>query len=447
MGLAGQVSGPGGPSQVGTQSFLQPGAASSYMNPYMQNVVDVQQREAVRADDVARGSRNAQAVGAGAFGGSRQAIQEAEANRNLQTHLGDIQATGSNAAYQQAQQQFNTEQGQSLAAQQANQQAGLTTAGMGQQAKLANQQTGLAGLQMGQQAQQANQQAGLTTAQMGQQAALANQQTAYGLAGLNQQGQIANQTAGLNYGNQSLQAQQANQQAGLSYGNQYLQAQQQAEQSRQFGANYGLQGLQTGLQGATALSGMGSDIYKQQQNAAASQITGGTQQQQTAQSILDQQYNDYLRQQNTPYQQLGFMSDILHGTQGTSSTAYGQSSTQTPNPSTLQTLAGLGTTAYGLSKMAGGGAIDGGLASIAPDSVGDFADGGIVGFADGGMPSWEEFESPPGSRDAGPQRPRGMPSAGAGMAQAEAAAEQAAMREAAAAGKSIPYKAGQLASK
>ena len=84
--------------------------AGQYMNPYMQNVVDVQQREAQRTADIAGTGRNAQAVKSGAFGGSRQAIMDAEANRNLATQMGSIQAQGLNQAYNQGQQQFNTEQ-------------------------------------------------------------------------------------------------------------------------------------------------------------------------------------------------------------------------------------------------------------------------------------------------------------------------------------------------
>jgi hypothetical protein len=68
------------------------------MNPYMQNVVDIQQREAQRTADIAGTGRNAQAVKSGAFGGSRQAIMDAEANRNLATQMGDIQAQGLNAS-------------------------------------------------------------------------------------------------------------------------------------------------------------------------------------------------------------------------------------------------------------------------------------------------------------------------------------------------------------
>ncbi len=332
-----QVSAGPGPQQVGTygqapmmtntQSFTQPGTAGQYMNPYMQSVVDVQQRNAIRADDVARGSRNAQAVGAGAFGGSRQAIQESEAAKNLATQLGDIQATGSNAAFQQAQQQFNAEQNARLQSQTANQQAGLNFGNQYLQAGLANQQ------------------------------------------------------AGLSYGAQNLTAQQANQQAGLNFGSQYLDAQKLAEASRQFGASYGLQGLQTGLQGAGTLGTLGNNQFQQQYSAAQAQGAAGLQQQQQVQAMLDAQYNQYQQQQQYPYQQLGFMSDILRGTQGTSK--YSTSTDTAAQPSNMQNLIGLGTALYGASKS-GLFAEGGGIASIAPDSVGEFADGGIIGYADGG---------------------------------------------------------------
>ena len=74
-----------------------------FMNPYIQNVVDIQQREARRAGDIERQRLGAQAVGAGSFGGSRQAILEAEQSRNLQQQLGDIQARGLAAAFEDAQ--------------------------------------------------------------------------------------------------------------------------------------------------------------------------------------------------------------------------------------------------------------------------------------------------------------------------------------------------------
>ena len=137
---------------AGFTSFNDPAAtlggqstAASYMSPYMQNVVDIQKREAQTQADIAGTQRGAQAVGAGAFGGSRHAIMDAEAARNLAIQKGDIQAQGSQAAYQQAQAQFNAEQQRKmLGVQQAGSMAGQL-AGLGQQQY--GQQMGLLGAQ------------------------------------------------------------------------------------------------------------------------------------------------------------------------------------------------------------------------------------------------------------------------------------------------------------
>lgn len=120
------------------QSFTNAGTAASYMSPYMQNVVDIQKREAARQSGIQGTQQQAQAVQAGAFGGGRDAIQRAERERNLGTQMNDIQAQGLQAAYQAAQGQYNTEQNKNLAninlmaglggTQQQTEQAGLAAA-------------------------------------------------------------------------------------------------------------------------------------------------------------------------------------------------------------------------------------------------------------------------------------------------------------------------------
>jgi hypothetical protein len=82
--------------------FTNPYETSRYMSPYIQNVVANQQYDAIRQADIASTARGAQAARAGAFGGARQAIENAEANRNLQTQLGSIEATGMQQAYSDA---------------------------------------------------------------------------------------------------------------------------------------------------------------------------------------------------------------------------------------------------------------------------------------------------------------------------------------------------------
>ena len=112
-----------------------------YMSPYMQNVVDIQQREAQRQADIAGTTQQANATKAGAFGGSRDAIMRSEAARNLALQKGDIQAKGLQDAYQQAMQQFNTSQGQNQAAQQLNAQQQQFGAGLGLQGMQAANQS------------------------------------------------------------------------------------------------------------------------------------------------------------------------------------------------------------------------------------------------------------------------------------------------------------------
>ena len=85
------------------------------MSPYMQQVVDIEKREAERAAEGRRQQLAAQAVGSRAFGGSREAFMQSELDRNLQQQLGDIQARGQQAAFQQAQQAFEQQKQRQLA--------------------------------------------------------------------------------------------------------------------------------------------------------------------------------------------------------------------------------------------------------------------------------------------------------------------------------------------
>tara|TARA_R110000823_G_scaffold298164_2_gene418449 strand:- start:3766 stop:4872 length:1107 start_codon:yes stop_codon:yes gene_type:complete len=214
-------------------------AANQYMSPYMQSVVDVQQQEAQRQSDIAGTQRNAQATGAGAFGGSRQAIMDAEAARNLATQKGSIQATGLQNAYSQAQNQYNADQASQM---------------------------------------------------------------------------------------------QANQ----------LNAQQQ-----QYGAGLGMQGLQTANAAAGQLGALGQNAYTQDMGINQLQQSTGATQQAQQQALLNTQYQNYLTQQQAPYQQLSYMSDMLRGLPMSQSTS---SLFQAP-PSLASTAAGLGTAAYGASKL------------------------------------------------------------------------------------------------
>jgi len=331
------VTGFGGTTkEASTQSFTDPAAtfggqstAAKYMNPYTQNVTNIQTREADRAANVANTQLGAQAAQQGAFGGSRHAIMQAEAARNLAQQKGDITAKGQQNAYEQAMQQFNAEQGYGLTAQQANLQAGLQSALANQQTGLttntqnlsANQQTNVQNLaaklqtqglnaQQAMQAALANQQAGISTQQAteqskqygyGQEMTAAQQRAQYGLAAQ----QAQEQSNQFGYGQQMNAAQQRAQ-----YG---LAGQQAGEQSKQFGANLGMQGIQQQLAAAGTLGQLGQTQFGQQKDIINAQANAGAQRQAQQQQKLTQDYNDFQAQKQHPYQQLSYMSDMLRG--------------------------------------------------------------------------------------------------------------------------------------
>ena len=228
--------------------------AGQYMNPYLEQAMEPQLREAQRESQMRGVADQGQAVRAGAFGGGRQAIIESERQRNLGQLQGDIRAKGYMSAFDQAQQNFAREQ------------------------------------------------------------AL-------------------------------------------------------REQSRQYGANLGIQGLQTALQGAGQMGALGGQQFAQGMDINKLQNLYGQQQQAQEQAGLTQKYQDFQTQQRYPYQQLEFMSNLLRGTpMGTVNTLY------QPPPSIGQQIGALGAGAYGLSKV--------------------FADGGAVGgYAEGGVTSDQNVES------------------------------------------------------
>ena len=86
-----------------TRAATDPAEVADLMNPFLRNVTDIEKREAQRVADVQEQQLAAQAAQAGAFGGSRAAVLEAERQRNLAQQLGDIEARGRAAAFQDAQ--------------------------------------------------------------------------------------------------------------------------------------------------------------------------------------------------------------------------------------------------------------------------------------------------------------------------------------------------------
>jgi hypothetical protein len=84
-------------------SMLSPQQTAMYMSPYTQNVIDVNKAEALRDAQKGLMSGNLAAARQGTYGGARQLLSQAEQDRNLQTKLGNIQATGMQNAFDAAQ--------------------------------------------------------------------------------------------------------------------------------------------------------------------------------------------------------------------------------------------------------------------------------------------------------------------------------------------------------
>lgn len=99
--------------------------AKAYMNPYLQAALDPQIAEARRQNEIDRINAAGRLTRAGAYGGSRQAVMEAEGLRNLASNLANITGTGYMTAYDRAMQQFNTEEDRRKAAVQSAQDYGF----------------------------------------------------------------------------------------------------------------------------------------------------------------------------------------------------------------------------------------------------------------------------------------------------------------------------------
>ena len=88
------------------------GIVSQYMNPYLQSVLNPQLEELRRQSQITQMQNAGKSTAQGAFGGSRQALMDAETQRNLMQEMNKTVGTGYASAFDKAMGQFNVEQGQ-----------------------------------------------------------------------------------------------------------------------------------------------------------------------------------------------------------------------------------------------------------------------------------------------------------------------------------------------
>jgi len=239
-----------------------------YTNPYQQMVTDIEKREASRQSDIMGSQIGQRAAQTGGMGGYREAIMQAERERNLGQQLGDIQTKGSQAGFQQAQKAFESDRD-------------------------ARYRAGQLGLQTGQAAD-----------------------TSFS----------RQDAARLGADRFNVEAQRQRSELGLR----------------------GLQGDQAGtsqrLDAARALGGFGQQQQDMDYTRLKNLQASGEIQRQLDQQGMSMGYQDFLRQQAFPREQLGFFNNMLRGlpiTPGSTTASYG-------GPSSAERLLGSGISSVGL---------------------------------------------------------------------------------------------------
>ena len=320
-----------GSGGYGTQQFgpgfsagtiADPETIKQYTNPYQQMVTDVEKREARRQSNIMGSQIGQQAAQTGGMGGYREAIMQAERERNLGQQLGDIQTRGSQAGFQQAQQAFEAD-------------------------RAARLQAGQLGLQTGQ-AREGALQAGET---FGQQQFLTNEQLRQkelqsGLSVYEIQEQARQKAAAMGMSAQEIEdrGRQAADQARLKAEQFNIEAQRQRSELGLRGLAADQAGTNQRLDAARMLGGFGQQQQKMDYERLRNLQASGEIQRQLNQQGLTMGYQDFLRQQAFPREQLGFFSSMLQGlpiTPGSTTTSYG-------GPSSTERLLGAGISGVGL---------------------------------------------------------------------------------------------------
>ena len=270
---------------AGTGEAFDPSDINRFQDPFTQEVIDAQQAEIARLGEKQKSDARAQQVRAGAFGGSRGAIQEAEIGRNVlqqQAKTGaELRSQGFQQAAQQAQSAFEQAQARrQQAAQltgslgQAGAQTGISAAGQAGQLGLSAEQLAQRGALEGGQLGLAGQQGiGSLLGQAGEfglraadaERGIASERTALGMQGIQSEADLANRASQLGITTQQLRAELAQQ--GGALGLQGAQAQAGLAGQRADIASGLARDFQSGQQ-------LGADIFGQQMGRTAGAAAG-----------------------------------------------------------------------------------------------------------------------------------------------------------------------------
>ena len=284
--VARDVAAPGalGVDQVGAETFRNTDL-DPYINPYEEQVVGGALGDIERARQIQQNRNAAAAVGAGAFGGDRQAILEAETNKAALEQTAKTAAALRQSGFESAAQRVESDANRRLSADRLNQAANLTggqfTRGQQLDADRLNQAATLS--------------ATGTNAANVLRAAEANQATA--LAGA-QSDQRTGASIGLANQKNLFDTRRANQDAVM--------------RARLANQRRDLEGNDARLRAANQLARLGGDYRNLMfQDPRAMMQIGGLQRDQ-AQRIMDDQYRRFMEAREWPLR----MFDVLRGAAG-----------------------------------------------------------------------------------------------------------------------------------
>jgi hypothetical protein len=122
----------------------------------------------------------------------------------------------------------------------------------------------------------------------------------------------------------------------------------QAVKAQQFATQANIQGAQAATQAGATLGQLGIGQQQTFGDLAKLQSAAAAQDQAERQRALDLQYQDFVTQQQYPYKQLGFMSDILRGSSNLAGT--GGKTVYEQQPSLLSQITGPGLLGLGLYR-------------------------------------------------------------------------------------------------
>jgi hypothetical protein len=297
-----------------------------YMSPYQQAVTDVEKRSAAQVGAQQLAQAGLQSAAAGGRGGYREGIQQAALQAATAQQLGDIQTRGSQAAYDRALQSMEADR-QAQAQLEQFEQAQFN---LNEQAKQYASNLEMQGFTANEAARQAQERFGQAAFQINEGARQAQDQMALARFQSNEAARQAQDQMGL---------------ARFQAGELSRQAQEQLAQSAR-GMQLGAAGQLAGLGGEA----LGYDI-------SGAQMVGqiGQMRREQQQAALDMMYQDFLRQQSYPVEQLNLFMRTLYGaplTPGQTQATYG------PSPSYGQQALGALGGLYGLYQQ--GQAAEGG---------------------------------------------------------------------------------------